>query len=339
MSAGLSHRRVIIVGSGQAGLSVAARLIAAGMRPQHDFVVIDDAARGQRSWASRWHSMELLSNARQSALPVRSLPGDQRRNPRADEMVDYLANVESVLGVQTIWDVRATAVERRGNGTTLHLSTTAGAVQTRNIVCATGATAHARRPRWALELSAPGVMVHSSEYLYPKQVPPGDVLIVGGGNSGVQLARELATSHTVTLSLRSPRRERRTTAYAASAGERAMLQSRERRPEPVFGERIDRLRRDGVALVPAVIGATGHAVTLADGTQMSPTSVILATGFGPGDAWLPESARAERPRRTLTGLPGLFVAGMPQYSGRAAGTLAGVWRDATTIARHITERP
>ena len=80
-------------------------------------------------------------------------------------------------------------------------------------------------------------------------------------------------------------------------------------------------------------------MTFADGTQASPRSVILATGYTPGDDWLPESARTDRPRRTLTGLPGLFVAGMPQYGGRGSDTLAGVWKDATTIAQHIINRP
>ena len=58
MRARLSHRRVIIVGAGQAGLAVAAALISEGLRPQHEFVVMDAAAAGQRSWTSRWHSME-----------------------------------------------------------------------------------------------------------------------------------------------------------------------------------------------------------------------------------------------------------------------------------------
>ena len=66
---------------------------------------------------------------------------------------------------------------------------------------------------------------------------------------------------------------------------------------------------------------------------------ILREQHTPGDDWLPEPARVDRPRRTLTGLPGLFVAGMPQYGGRGSDTLAGVWKDATTIAQHIINRP
>ncbi|WP_235201573.1 NAD(P)-binding domain-containing protein [Microbacterium sp. CH12i] len=80
-------------------------------------------------------------------------------------------------------------------------------------------------------------------------------------------------------------------------------------------------------------------VTFADGSQMQPTSVILATGYLPGDAWLPHLAPHEQRSRTKTTIPGLFVAGMPGYSRRGADTIDGAWRDALTVARHVTDRP
>ena len=90
--------------------------------------------------------MVLLSDARHSALPSLPFLGDQRRRPRVDEMIEYLSYVEGDLGVKTVWGVRAAGVERRGSGSVLHLSTTEGEVQTRNVVCATGASAHPRIP-------------------------------------------------------------------------------------------------------------------------------------------------------------------------------------------------
>lgn len=334
MRAGLSHRRVIVVGSGQAGLAVAAALVARGLQPQQDFVVIDGAAPGLRSWASRWHSMVLLSDARHSALPSLPFLGDQRRRPRVDEMIEYLSYVEGDLGVKTIWGVRATGVERRGSGSVLHLSTTEGEVQTRNVVCATGAAAHPRISTWAAELQVPGVVLHSSEYLYPRQISTNDVLIVGGGNSGVQLARELAPSHAVTLAVRTARRHQPATRYP-----RRQLLGRGSRSEPVFGDSYEQLRDAGVRICPAVAKAGKSTVTFVDGTVATPSSVILATGFVPGDDWLPDSARIDPPQRAMTGIPGLFVAGIPQYGGRGSDTIAGVWRDATAIARRIIERP
>lgn len=339
VSTELSHRRVIVVGAGHTGLAVAAALMGEGLRPQQDFVVIDAAEPGQRSWACRWHSMVLLSDARHSALPVRQLPGDPRRHPRVDEMVDYLKVVEAALRVETTWQVRATGVQRRGDGSTLHLSTTAGEVQTRNVVCATGANAHPRIPAWAETLTVPGAVLHSSRYEYPRQIATEDVLIVGGGNSGVLLARELAASRSVTLSVRTPRRNRSLHSYANHAGEYEMWISGERRPEPVFGDSYQQLRRAGVRIVPAVTDAKQETVTFADHTQASPGSVILATGFHPGDDWFPEQARTRQQRRTMTGMPGLFAAGFPQYSRHDAHTIAKASSEAVMIARHIINRP
>lgn len=339
MPASLAHRRAIIVGAGQSGLAVAAALSAEGLRPQQDFVVIDAADAGQRSWSSRWHSMVLLSDARHSALPTRRHPGDQRRRPRVDEMVDYLKVVEAGIGVETAWGIRVTGVERRGDGPTLHLSTSAGEVQTRNIVCATGAATHPRLPEWATALSVPGVAIHTSSYQYPRQIPTRDVLIVGGGNSGLQIARELAASHTVTVAVRTRRAHRPLTSYPLAAGGRRPLFGGDFRPEPVFGDSYERLQQAGVRVVPAVTDARGGAVTFADGTTASPGSVIFATGYLPGDDWLPDEARIRGPRRTTTPVPGLFVAGFPQYSRRGVDTIAGVSADATAIAHHIINRP
>lgn len=334
----LSHRRVIIVGAGHSGLAVAAALNARGLEPQKDFAVIDAAPHGQRSWATRWHSMMLLSNARHSALPPFPFPGDESRYPRADEMLDYLASVETTLGVTTLWGTRALGVKRLGDGFTLQLSTSGGLVQTRNVVCATGAAAVPWIPGWAGALTVPGIVQHSSAYHYPAQIPSGSVLIVGGGNSGVQLAEELCGSHDVTLSSRTPRRYRPRKRYAAAAGTTVSWLSRARRPEPLFTTPVG-VVSSAITRAPAVVNADGATVTFADGSQMQPTSVILATGYLPGDTWFPDQAPSDQRPRTKTTIPGLFVAGMPAYSRRGADTINGAWSDALTVARHVTDRP
>jgi len=338
MTRSLLRRRVIIVGAGQAGLATAAALIARGMEPQADFLVIDSSEVGRR-WESRWHSLELLSDARSSSLPGYPMPGSPRRHPTAYEVADYLRSVEEALRVRPVWGIRATGLKARELGSAIILETESGEVQTRNVVCATGAAARPNVPIWAPALNPRGRVLHSSQYLYPHQLPPGDVLIVGGGNAGVQLARELSTTHAVTLSVRTARRSRPNSSYTSAVRRREGWFSGQIKPEPLFTESYAALERAGVVLAPGVASAGGREVMFTDGTARTVTSVLLATGFSPGDDWLPMHVRVTRARHTKTAIPGLFFVGFPRHGTPHADTLQSVWRDARTAARHILARP
>lgn len=325
----LSHRRAIIVGAGHSGLAVASALTSHGLEAQKDFVIIDSAPPGQRSWASHWHSMRLRSDARNSSLPGFPFPGDGLRHPGAHEMSDYLASVENALGAKPLWGVRALGVDRRGDGSTLYLSTSIGEVQTRNIVCATGAAAMPRVPTWRQNLSVSGTVLHSGQYLHPAQIPSGNVLVVGGGFSGVQIAEELAHSREVTLSARTER---------PHPSVRWPIWRRLRRSH---SDRANPAPADvaGVSHAPPVAEADGATVTFADGSTMQPHSVILATGYEPGDLWLPGPEPSVGPTRATTHTPGLFTVGIPRYSRAGADTIPGAWRDASVVARNIIDRP
>ncbi|MDN3495128.1 NAD(P)-binding domain-containing protein [Planococcus sp. APC 4015] len=310
-----------MVGAGHSGLAVAAELIARGLRPQTDFAVVDAASDGQRSWSHRWHSLRLRTTARDSALPGLPFPGDQRRHPRADEMAAYLHEYADHLTVRPIWSVTVTAVRRPGVGTTLELETTVGAIQTRNVVAATGGYVVPRRPDWAFDLQVPGVVLHSHEYAYPRQVPPGRVVVVGGGDAAVEVATELAASHEVVVSTRN------------TGMQRALLGFRR-----VLGESGQTLPEGSITVASGVVSASGRTLLLEDGTQLTADSVILATGYFPGDCWLPDTV-TPRPRNAETDMPGLFVVGIPGYGDRHQGRITTVPRIARRVARRIVERP
>ena len=332
--AGLSHRRVIIVGAGQAGLATAAALIARGMEPQRDFGVIDSSARGQRTWSASWPPMRLLSNAEHSSFPRRPLEGDPYRYPTPGDIEGYLHRFEAELGVNPVWGVQALAVTRHGNGPTLLLSTTVGEVQTRNVVCATGAAARPRFPKWAADAEVEGVQMHTNAYRTPEQIPRGRVLIVGGGIAGTEVASDLAKSHDVTLAVRTRRAEAHPRQFPTqprvSPWRRVKIA-----PEPLY----DALRDKGVSIRAETIGVDGAKFAFADGYRQAYQSVVFATGYEAGDEWLPTRPQLQRRLPTATTLPGLFVAGIPVHSQARANTLPGVWTDAARIARFIYARP
>lgn len=336
--AGLSHRRVIIVGAGQAGLATAAALIARGMEPQRDFVLIDRSPRARRAWSARRPFMRLLSSAEHSSFPRRPLEGDPYRHPTPRDIESYLHEYEAELGVKPVWGVRAFAVTPHNNGPTLRLSTTVGEVQTRNIVCATGAAARPRLPEWAADADVEGARMHTSAYQTPEQIPPGQVLIVGGGNAGVEVASDLANSHDVTLAVRT----RRTEVHARQFPTRPHFSPWRRAKaaqEPLYGHSYDALRGKGVHIQTETTGVRGDEFTFSDGSRQTYQSVIFATGYEAGDEWLPTFPQPQRRIRTSTALPGLFVAGIPTHSHAKANTLPGAWADATRIARLIHARP
>lgn len=332
---GLSHRRVIIVGSGHAGLSVAAELSRSGLKPQRDFAVIDSNWDGRRSWATRWSSMKLLTEAGWSTVAGRRLAGDPYRRPSPREIEQHLLDVESDLGVTTLWGIRATGVGRLGDGSTLILSTNEGSVQTRNIVCATGSAARPRTPGWAVDAAVAGIMVHSVDYRGPSQIPSGDVLVVGAGHSGQQIARELSSTHRVTLSSRPEE--------VSAAGVRRVVGRRRTQARGAAALSLDpEWAQLGIDVVSAAVAADGPHIVFDDGRRIAPQSIVFATGYLPADGWLPRTvldATSGRGKRGTTNVPGLFVAGIPRHGSQDADTFDGARRDAISIARHIMKRP
>jgi len=354
-SRGMTHKRVIVVGAGQAGLAMGYSLLRNGLRPQEDFVLIDSAHRDERSWRSRWRSLTLFTSARYSALPGIPFPGDPDRYPRADEVDTYLGGYADQLGIRPIWGTRALSVAVSTGSRSLTLRTSDGDFETRNVVAATGPFSTPQFPPFAERTRVPGHNLHSSEYTHPEQVPPGSVLIVGSGNTGRQLAAELCRSHDVTLACGSSQPElpqrlmgRDIFAWLKHSGllaapvpafARADVSNR----ELVIGTSLKQLHDLGVHTVGRVIGAEEGVFQIEHGPSVSPVSVIWATGFDPGAAWLPSEIRGKRgvveQRRGTTSIAGLFVLGMPWMRSRGSALLTGVGADASHLARIIKDRP
>ncbi len=351
----LTHKRVIIVGAGQAGLAMGYALLRRGLEPQKDFVLIDSSQRDARTWKSRWHSLTLFTSARYSSLPGVQFPGDPQRYPRADEVATYLEDYADQLGFRPIWGTRALGVSSTPGSQSLTLHTSDGDFETRNVVAATGAFGLPRLPAFAKGTAVPGLNIHSSEYTHPNQVPPGKVLIVGAGNTGRQLARELSHSHDVTLACGSPVRELPqrflgldlfawlTRSGLLSLPLPARLRSALAPREVAIGNSLEDLRGLGIRTVGRVTGSDGGRFQMNGGSAVVPDSVIWATGFESGFGWLPNDVRGPdtrvHQRRGATTISGLYVIGMPWMRSRGSALIAGVGSDASHIAKLIEDRP
>lgn len=176
----------IIVGAGQAGLSVSHEFMRLGV----DHVVIDRARIGE-AWRRRWDSFCLVSPNWTVRLAGRDYEGpDPDGYMLRDEVVDYLARYAQSFGAPVREGLPIVSVEEVGSD--FVVATGDGAYRTRTLVIAAGAYQREHMPDAVKSLPASVHPLQLSDYTAPAELPPGDVLIIGSGQSGCQIAEELA---------------------------------------------------------------------------------------------------------------------------------------------------
>ena len=181
-----AHYPVVVVGGGQAGLATSWQLAARGL----DHLVLE-ADRVASEWRNRrWDSFCLVTPNWQCRLPGFPYAGDHGDGfMLKDEIVEYLESYSRSFDVPLVEGVRATGLEESAEG--FRLTTDAGVVTADQVVLATGPYQQQRVPRMAERLPSDLVQLHSSEYRNPQQLPEGEVLVVGTGQSGCQIAEDL----------------------------------------------------------------------------------------------------------------------------------------------------
>src|SRR5215468_720124 len=197
--------------------------------------------------------------------------------------------------------------------------------------------------------------VHSAGYRNPRALPSGPVLVVGGGNSGFQIAEELAATRQVDLSIATkapvlPQRLAGRDLFWWLTRLRLMrvnTQSRlgrrlSSRPDFIIGSSRRRLQAAGVRFRPAVAGANGRTVRFTDGSSLDAGNVIWATGYRSDYSWIdvPGVARdgTVPHRRGVTQVPGLYFLGLSWQHTRGSALLGFVHDDAAHLAGLITTK-
>jgi putative flavoprotein involved in K+ transport len=339
----MSFVDVAVIGGGQAGLAAAQVARSRGLVP----VVLDAAAEPGGSWPYYYDSLTLFSPARFSSLPGLPFPGDPDRNPLRDEVVDYLTTYAARLDAEVRFGQRVERVTRSAGG--FAVSASAGAVvQARVVVVATGGFGAPYRPSLPGLDSFTGRVLHSADYRKPTSFAGGRVVVVGAGNSAVQIAVELAAVARVTLSTRRPVRWQpqrylgrdfhwwlaRTGLDTARwaprlAGGTVPVIDDGRYRAAVRAGRPDRR--------PLFDYLDGDAVIWADGTRERVDVLLLATGYRPGLGYLSDTGALDATRAPLhdggvsATVPGLGYVGLERQRSFASATLRGVGRDATHV--------
>ena len=354
----MQHERMetVIIGGGQAGITAGYHLAKAG-RP---FVILDANERIGDAWRKRWDSLRLLTPALFSRLPGKRLDMPNWSFPTKDEQADYLEAYAAHFELPVRTGVRVERLEKADR----RFVVSAGdeTYEAENVIVATGAHNIPKTPAFEAELDPRIVQLHSSAYRNPAQLQEGDVLVVGAGNSGAELALELSRSHRVLLS--GPRVGeipvkhgtfparlgfrvfrffghqvlKKSNALGRKLGAKLILEA-----DPLIRTRSKELDAAGVERAPRVTKVEDGRPVLEDGRRPDVANVIWCTGFRTDFGWIDlpvfdEAGEPKQVRGVVESEPGLYFLGLVFLYSLSSDVLPGAGRDAAYVAKHIASQ-
>jgi putative flavoprotein involved in K+ transport len=349
----------VVIGGGQAGLSVGYHLARRG-RP---FVILDASERIGDAWRRRWDSLRLFTPARYNGLDGMPFPAHPHAFITKDAMADYLEDYAEHFELPVRSGVRVERLSRRGGR--FLLETTGGVFEAASVVVAMANHQRARVPSFADQLDEGIVQLHSSAYQNPGQLKPGGVLIVGAGNSGSEIAMEASPAHPTWMS--GPSTGNLPFRIASPLGLRLLVPmtlrflfhrvlsvstpiGRRARPAlltgggPLIRVMPQDLAAAGVVRVPRTVGIERGLPKLEDGRTLEVANVIWCTGYNPGFSWIDLPIfddGGDEPRHhrgVVAEQPGLYFVGLHFLAALSSEMVHGVGRDARRIAALVAAR-
>jgi putative flavoprotein involved in K+ transport len=337
----------VIIGGSQAGLAMAWHLARQKLR----FVVLDAAGELGQTWRSRWDTLRLFTPAQYDGLPGMAFPAAADTYPTKDPVADYLRDYAAAFDLPVRLNARVQELRRVADDFEVR---TAGEVyRAREVVVATGPFQVPFIPPLAEKLDASVTQLHSTDYRNSQALPDGPVLVVGGGNSGLQIAEELATTRHVDVSVGEnppmlPQRLlgkdlfwwlTRLRLMRVNTGTR-LGRRVQARGEFVIGTSRRKLKRAGMVFHPRLVDADRRTVRFADGGSLDIGVVIWATGYRSDYSWIHIPGVVQDGRvaheRGVTDVPGLYFLGLSWQYTRGSALLGFVNDDATYLADRIS---
>jgi putative flavoprotein involved in K+ transport len=340
----------IVIGAGQAGLATGYHLAARDV----DFVVVDADARVGDEWRRRWDSLRLFTPAKYSGLPGMPFPAPPSHLPDKDEVADYLERYAERFDLPLRMGTRVRSLAHDGE----RFVVDAGGrrLESSSVVVATGAFHRKQVPALARQLDPRIHQVHSSEYRSPFALPEGPVLVVGAGNSGAQVAMELARFRPTWLAGRDTGRIPRRvlgrdifdwiwpvmTRLTMDTRLGRRMHERAAGGDPLVGITNAEIAAAGVRRVGRVTEVR-DGLPVCDGRPLAPAVVVWCTGFAPDWGWIDlpvtdADGRLRHRRGAALDVAGLWFVGQRWQWRKSSSLIGGVGADAEWVAAQVAAR-
>ncbi len=349
--------QTLIIGGGQAGLSVGYHLRRRGL----PFLILDAHSRIGDAWRMRWDSLRLFTPARYDGLAGLPFPARGDSFPTKDQMADYLEQYAAHFKLPVRTRTKVDKLSREGDRFIVQAGD--ARFEAENVVVAMSNHQKPRVPAFAASLNPDIVQIHSFDYRNPSQLRDGGVLIVGVGNSGADISVEVARTHQTWLAGKeSGHVPFRMETFAGRfilarivrfIGHHVLTVAtpigRRLRPRmrfmaaPLIRVKPQDIIDAGVTRVARVSGVKDGRPMLDDGTVLDVANVIWCTGFTNGFSWIDlpifgADGEPEYERGIVPKMPGLYFVGLQFLYSMTSETVGGAGRDANRVVNAIAER-
>ncbi|GAA0356602.1 flavin-containing monooxygenase [Bacillus horti] len=336
----------IVIGGGQAGLATGYFL----KQKKKKFLIINEKQNIGDSWRERYDSLILFTPRSFSALPGLQLSGDPQGYPTKDEMADYLYTYATHFELPVLNNMKVISLKRESSSFILSMQN-GDTYRAKQVVVATGGFHTPFTPAIAQSISRDVFQMHASDYRRPDQIPPGNVLIVGAGNTGVQIAAELSETHQVTLA-----KGKKIKALPQSIMGKDLfwwldllgildvkITSRLgkwiRQRDPVIGGDIHKVKKN-VTMKGRLVEVDNQTAVFEDESRQDVQSILWATGYRNDYSWIDIEGILDQDgkpihQRGVSTIQGLYFVGLSWQYKRGSALIHGVGEDAEFLVTNM----
>lgn len=341
---------VIVIGGGQAGLSISYYL----KKVQSHFLILDEQQTTGDSWRNRYDSLILFTPRSYSSLPGLQLNGDPKGYPTKDEVAEYMGVYAEHYKLPIMHQAKVNRLHKEGK-TFIIQTNKGGSYRAKQVVVATGAFHTPYIPPVTHSMSHEVLQMHAVDYRNPNQVPSGKVLIVGAGNTGVQIAAELCKTHSVVLSCSKKVKALPQNLFGKSlfwwldlfgllnVNVHTKLGKWIKRNDPIIGSDLKIVRRKAF-IVDRLIDFKNKTAIFADQSQLNIPTVIWSTGYRNNYKWIEIPGILDQSGlpihlRGVSNVEGLYFIGLSWQHKRGSALIHGVGEDAKYLVKQIKKSP